>query len=238
MAGTATTFDPVRAAVRLEIKELDATARTFEGLGSTWDLDLGDDMIHRGAFKATLDAWRKKDELMPLFYGHNYRDVGALVGNMVDYRETKTGLWIKAELLEDASGEAVLLRMRKKILNGLSIGYRPVKVDFEESDDARFGQVRHIRELELHEISVVPFPMNTGSRIDLGTVKDMTREGLLELQEAVAGALKGGAVPPAAPPPAPAPPSDEEKGEGDAPDMALYDKLRVRALGFNPKVRR
>ena len=45
---------------------LDEDSRTFEGLAATWDLDLGGDVIHRGAFKRTLEEWQKAGSVIPL----------------------------------------------------------------------------------------------------------------------------------------------------------------------------
>ena len=44
--------------VTFAVKSVDQKARRFAGLASTWDLDLGNDVIHKGAFAKRLNDWR------------------------------------------------------------------------------------------------------------------------------------------------------------------------------------
>lgn len=209
--------------IPFEVKELDEKARTFEGIASTWALDLGDDVIHRGAFKGTIAQWKKDGKVLPLIDQHNYGSVRAVVGKMVDAKETKDGLWTKWEVIGGPDGDEILRRLKGNYVDGLSIGYRATKTDFEDSDEARFGEVRNIRELELHEVSVVVFPMNPGARVDFSSVKCLPREALMTLKGAVDEALD-------------AEPEEKDqqketlKGEGESPDVSALDRLRLRRL--------
>jgi len=236
---------PTRIVARFEVKALDEKARSFEGLASTWDLDLGDDVIHPGAFKDTLNEWRKSDAQLPMFYGHNYRDIGSLIGHFPDFKETKSGLWVKGVLLDDPAGEAALVRLRARVLKGMSIGYMAQKFDFEDSDQARFGVIRNIHKAGLNEVSLVPFPMNPGAQVDLGTVKTLARERLLELKAAVEEALSapedGGEEH------APAPPQPSTEGKvapatpapgDDEPDYSKFARLQLRRLAHYPNARK
>jgi HK97 family phage prohead protease len=235
----------IRSVVPFEVKALNEKARTFEGLASTWDLDLGDDVIHKGAYKDTLAEWRKSSSQLPMFYGHNYRDIGSLIGHFADYKETDAGLWVKGELLDDPFGDAALKRLKAKILSGMSIGYQALKFDFEESDEARWGTIRNIFKAKLNEISLVPFPMNPGATVDLSTVKDLAREQLLQFKDAVEEALRGpghGGAEADAPPlqpddkkataPAPSAAEDEE------PDYDAFATLQLRRLALHPNARK
>ena len=167
---------------RFEVKELDAEARTFEGLASTWDRDLGDDVIHPGAFKRTLSHWRQSKRALPLLDQHNYHTVRSVVGKLLDARETDEGLWTKWQVIDGPDGDEILRRLKGGYVDGLSIGYRPVKYDFEESDDARWGEIRHLREVELKEVSVVIWGMNPNALVDTDSVKALiqaARDGRL-----------------------------------------------------------
>lgn len=161
------TKDMVRAA--LEVKAVDEDARTFRGLASTWDLDLGGDVIHRGAFRRTIDHWRGSGKPMPLIDLHNYGSIRAVVGKMVDAEETEEGLVTEWEIIEGPDGDEVMRRVKGGYIDSLSIGYRAVSFDFSDGEDG--GQIRHIREVELKEVSLVIWGMNEGARIDAASIK-------------------------------------------------------------------
>jgi hypothetical protein len=84
-------------------------------------------------------------------------------------------------VIDGPDGDGVLERIRSGVVKSMSIGYKPVKFDFEESSAARFGVVRHLRKLELDEVSLVLRPMNPAATIDTGSVKSML--GLEQLSD-------------------------------------------------------
>lgn len=233
--------DPIFAP--FQVKQLDENARTFEGLSSTWQLDLGDDVIHRGAFKNWLADWRKSGRTLPLIDQHNYGSVRSVVGKLLDAKETKDGLWTKWEIIEGEDGDEILRRLKGGYIDGLSIGYRPLKYDFEDSEDARFGQIRHLREVELLEVSLVIWPMNEGARIDFSSVKalmcrqdltDEEKKEVVALHERIEARLAEQDDDDDVRQPDP-PKTGEEKPEDDgAPDTSLFDRLQLQRLGWRP----
>lgn len=156
-----------------QVKQVDAAERTFEGLASTWDLDLGGDVIHRGAFRKTLQEWRASSRVIPLIDQHNYGSVRAVVGKLIDAKETADGLWTKYEVIDGPDGDEVLRRIEGGYVDGLSIGYRAIKIETPTEDEARRGVWRHLKEVQLREVSVVIWPMNEGARIDTDSVKSL-----------------------------------------------------------------
>lgn len=158
---------------RFEVKSLDLDARTFTGLSSTWDEDLGGDIIHEGAFKNTLKEWKSSGSIIPLIDQHNYGSIRSVVGKMTDAKETDDGLESTFQVIEGPDGDEVLRRIKGQYVDGLSIGYEPVKWEYEEKEDSRWGQLRHLKEVKLHEVSVVIWPMNPGATIDRSTAKAM-----------------------------------------------------------------
>lgn len=171
-----------------EVKAADAEARTFEGLASTWDLDLGNDVIHRGAFARTIDHWKASGgrRVIPLLDNHAgsmrpQASVRDIIGKMVDARETDDGLWTRYSVARTPAGDDVLTLARDGMLSGLSIGYAVVPGAVEMK-----GRTRHLKELKLGEVSVVILPMNPGARIHAHTVKSLlaaAREGTLTDEE-------------------------------------------------------
>lgn len=167
-----------RFVVKFAVKAdaIDEEERTFEGLASVWGKDLGDDVMHAGAFKKTIAEWKKGDEAIPLLNSHNHWDVLSAVGQLVDAKETKDGLWTKWEIIKGPDGDRVLDRIRpgangRSPVGKMSIGFEPMKIDFEKDDSARFGQIRNLREVSLKEVSLVLFPMAPGASIDASSVK-------------------------------------------------------------------
>lgn len=153
--------------------------RTFEGFASTWDQDLGQDVIHKGAFKETLTAWRNSKEALPLLDSHNQFSILAALGQMLDGKENNKGLWTKWEVLDGPEGDGVLKRLRPSKANGrsivgkMSIGFIPEEFSFEQpkGTDSFWDRIRHITKASLKEVSLVLFPMNPMASIDASTVK-------------------------------------------------------------------
>lgn len=154
---------------------------TFEGLLSTWDLDLGGDVIHKGAYKRTLDHWQSSGRVIPLLDSHDgFTSVENAVGKLTDAKETDEGLFTRWQTVpDDRKAEAVLKRVAGGFVDGMSIGYAPIKTRAATEEEQAKGIFRHIDEISLKEGSVVIFPMNTGARVDAGSVK-AAAEALLE----------------------------------------------------------
>jgi HK97 family phage prohead protease len=165
---------------RFQVKEIDTETRVFEGLAATYDLDLGGDIIKPGAFRQTLKDWRNGGRTLPLLDSHNHWSVRDAVGKLIDAKETDEGLWTKWRVVPGNDGDEILARLRpdddgQSFIDSMSIGYRPIKWEFEEEadDDGRLmDRIRILKEIELHEVSLVLFPMNPGARVEPASVKD------------------------------------------------------------------
>lgn len=148
------------------VTSIDGKARTVTGISSTWNLDAGGDLITQGAYAAWLARWQKDPFIVPLVDTHDYSSVHNVVGKMTDAHESAEGLVSTFELVEDdPAAEAVYRRMKGGFVTGLSIGYIPKRVRTPTSQQRSAGVVRIIDEIELHEISVVIFPMNTEAEV-------------------------------------------------------------------------
>jgi HK97 family phage prohead protease len=157
----------------------DPTSRTFEGLAATWEKDLGNDIIEKGAFKDTLKLWKSGSEAIPLLNSHDQYDIFSAIGQLVDAKETDAGLWTKWEVIDGAEGDGVLARLRpskttgKPIVGKMSIGYMPIEYSYEQppGTESFWDKIRHLTKVDLEEVSLVLFPMNEGASIDASTVK-------------------------------------------------------------------
>jgi len=156
---------------KLEIKSQNETedVLTFEGIASPFDgkADTGGDVIHSGSFSRTLE---QKGTSRILLFNH---DPNQPIGS-VELVETKSGLEVvKGEIeLGIQRGREIALLVKKKIMKGMSIGYKSVKGKIEYKNNER-----HLREINLYELTLTPFPMNT--RANVTSFKSMDFEGIL-----------------------------------------------------------
>ena len=140
----------------------------FEGYANTFDnLDLVDDIVHKGSFKKTLKESKKRG----LFFMHNTNDIANLLGQAVDLKEDDTGLKMKGEIdLNDPMGAKAFRLIKSGVIDRMSIGFQIVKADWEELKDKL---IRHIKEMKLYEISILPigYAANPQSLIDPTSIK-------------------------------------------------------------------
>jgi len=147
-----------RKLVDLVIDEVE-TDGSFSGYASLFGLvDLGKDVVERGAFAKSLRA-RGASGIRMLFQ----HDPNEPIGVWTEVKEDARGLFVRGRLANGVGrARDVLSLMRNGALDGLSIGFRAVRA----KNDSASG-VRHIYEADLWEISVVTFPMLPEARIDM-----------------------------------------------------------------------
>lgn len=142
---------------RFEIKEV-TDEGTFEGFASVYGvLDNGGDIVEKGAFARTLNAHPD----VPILWRHEH-PIGK--GHIED---SDRGLIVKGRLtMAVAQAKEALALMKDGVVSGLSIGFRAMK-------DEVVNSVRHLKEVRLYEVSIVPFPMNEAATIT--KVKEMPK---------------------------------------------------------------
>lgn len=162
----------------LEEKGLDPEARTFQGFASVFgNVDEGGDVIHKGAFKKTLREMTRADgsSRIKVFWIHDFQTPigrlleasevarGKLPGSVLDRAPDATGgLWVKGYISQIEEGDKALTLMRDGVMDELSIGYKSLKEEMEDTDD---GRVRHIHELACMDVSPVPLAMNAAALV-------------------------------------------------------------------------
>lgn len=142
--------------VSLDLKAVEDDG-TFSGYASTFgNADQGADVVVAGAFAKTL-AQRPATKIKML----RDHDPRQLIGQWLDAKEDKRGLFVKGKLLLDieAAREAYAL-LKAGALDGLSIGFRTLK---DRWDSAK--KVRFLEEVDLREISLTAFPMNESASV-------------------------------------------------------------------------
>ena len=135
----------------LKVVDSDGAQGVFKGYASIFGKrDLQDDIVEPGAFKRTLD---QKKGRFPVLFQHDPMEP---IGQVVEAAEDNRGLRITGQLaLGVRRGAETLELLKSKIIQGLSIGYRAVVHEMNNETGTR-----HLKEIELFEISPVVFPAN------------------------------------------------------------------------------
>jgi HK97 family phage prohead protease len=117
------------------------------GYPSVWDVvDLGNDVVHAGAFAKTLaDGGRVR-----FLYGHDHRSV---LGAPLELKEDAEGLFGRFRISKTRLGEEVRTLLHDGALDSFSIGYRARDFRFDEK------AIRHLDGIDLLEVSVVAVPL-------------------------------------------------------------------------------
>lgn len=144
--------------VAFEVKAVNLETGEFEGYGNVKNYqDDGKDMVDDGAFVKTVAEWgpagKNRVKVLAL-----HRSDWLPVGRPVELREDTVGLYIKGKISDTSLGRDVLTLMRDGVLTEMSIGYETIKAEM-------VAGVRHIKELRLYEISLVPWAMNDRSTV-------------------------------------------------------------------------
>lgn len=142
--------------VPLEIKAFGESG-SFEGYASIFgNIDLGGDVIERGAFKEIVKG---RDGKVKILNQHNMRDP---IGT-AEIKQDDKGLFFQGQLiLEAASARSAYALMKGGALDGMSIGYDVLEGGAKILESG----IRQLKSLKLWEISPVTFGMNPLAGID------------------------------------------------------------------------
>lgn len=141
----------------IELKEtaIDMSARTIEGYAATWDLDLANDIINKGAFTKTIDEGFKNGRVKMLWQH------GDPLGMPTEMFEDDRGLYVKGKISRTQLGDEALELMRDRVVDRMSIGFSIPQNKSGFTDEG----VRIISEVKLFEFSPVTFPANEAAHI-------------------------------------------------------------------------
>lgn len=131
---------------------------TFYGYASLFGVtDLGRDVVSRGAFTKSL-AQRPAARVKML----REHDQSEPIGVWSEITEDTKGLRVSGKLvLDTVKGRETHALLKAGALDGLSIGYRTKSARMDKAKG-----VRMLDEVELHEISVVTFPMLPAATVE------------------------------------------------------------------------
>lgn len=145
----------------LEVKQ-EGEEGLFEGFLSVMNTpDQGKDIVLPGAFKASLEAYQKKGEPVPLLWQHDKtQPIGVMYAAEEKSVGNRYGLFGKFKLVlgVQKAKEAYLL-LKAKAIKGLSFGYRPLEVDYDAKGH------RLLKSVDFREGSLVTFPMHQEAEV-------------------------------------------------------------------------
>lgn len=157
----------------------------FKGYASVFDVvDGHGDVVMPGAFQQNLTSWKRLKNWPKLLWQH---DATQPIGYITKLYEDAVGLVMEAQLLlELPKAQEAYTLIQSGVLDGLSIGYKVLK-----SISKKRGQGRHLKRINLFEVSLVTFPSN-----DAATIHDVKKSGeisdarLISVLDRLRGALK------------------------------------------------
>jgi len=138
----------------LPSKNISIDSIMIEGYASTVDTDRQGDIVPSSVWKQGIANYLKNPVILA------YHDHSEPIGRMVDHRVDSKGLWIKARI-SAAAGEVFNL-IKDEVLTAFSIGFRIADAEYNAATELFV-----VKELELHEISVVSVPANQNTLFSL-----------------------------------------------------------------------
>lgn len=136
---------------------------TIEGYASTNDVDRHGDVVPASVWEAGIKNYLKNPVILA------YHDHEEPVGRMTDHRVDEKGLFVKARI--SAAAEDVFNLVKDGVLTAFSIGFRIVDAEYNSA-----LELFVVKELELHEISVVSVPANQNTLFSLSKAFDTAEE--------------------------------------------------------------
>ena len=136
---------------------------TIEGYASTVDVDRHGDIVPASVWEKGVENYLKNPVILAY---HNHSEP---IGRMVEHRVDAKGLWIKARISK-AAGDVYDL-VKDGVLTAFSIGFRIADAEYNSA-----LELFVVKELELHEISVVSVPANQNTLFSLSKAFDTAEE--------------------------------------------------------------
>lgn len=137
----------------LPAEEADAPLQ-ISGYASTVDVDRHGDVVPASVWERGLENYLKNPVILA------YHDHTQPVGRMTEHKIDGRGLWVKAKISKAA--EKVYQLVKDEVLTAFSIGFRIKDAEYNTA-----AEVFVVKELELHEISLVSIPANQNTLFNL-----------------------------------------------------------------------
>ena len=142
----------------------------------TREPDAYGDVIAKGAFLETIQAWKDSGNVLPGLYGHRLDDPDFYVAGAAEMGEDDHGWWVKGEFdLESPKGNQVYRLVKGRRLSQLSFAYDTLDEGQVVLDDG--AKANELRKVHVHEFSFVPVGANRETSV---VAVKATTESLVE----------------------------------------------------------
>lgn len=133
----------------------DSGSGQFEALVAVFgNVDRIGDKILPGAFTNTLANWAKKGRPIPVIFSHEWGNLDAHIGEVLEAKETDEGLWVKGQLeMDEPFAARVFKKMQKGTIAEFSFAYDVIQ-------GKASGDVFELQELDLFEVGPTLIGMN------------------------------------------------------------------------------
>ena len=133
----------------------DEGAGQFEAIVAVFNnVDRAGDRIVPGAFTRTLGEWEAKGRPIPVIYAHQWDNLDAHIGKVLEAKEVEEGLYVQAQLdMGEAFAKRVWKKMREGTLAEFSFAY-------DVADGKMAKGVYELRDLDLLEVGPCLVGMN------------------------------------------------------------------------------
>lgn len=122
------------------------------------------DIVAKGAFIDTIEAWKAAGNTIPALYGHRLDDPDFFVGGAIESGEDDHGWWVKGEFdLESPKGAQVYRLVKGRRLNQLSFAYDVLEEGQVVLEDGT--KANELRKLNVYEFSFVPVGANQDTSV-------------------------------------------------------------------------
>lgn len=136
---------------------------TIKGYASTNDVDRHGDIVPASVWEKGIQNYLKNPVILA------YHNHSAPIGRMTEHTVDEKGLLVKARISQ-AAGDVYNL-VKDGVLTAFSIGFRIVDAEYNSA-----LELFVVKELELHEISVVSVPANQNTLFSLSKAFDTAEE--------------------------------------------------------------
>lgn len=178
-----------------EVKSVDAKNRRLRALGSTASVDRDGERVEPGAFKATLDSYRKNPVIVA---SHVYRSADGtptVIGHAKEIEATEAGLPFTMQFAETPLAEQYWSLYRDGHMRAFSVGFIPRAWRDEPVDPQQpmMQRRRTFTEVELLEISAVAVPSNREALVLAAGSGNGAAQKILDQDEFIRRAAKAAA---------------------------------------------
>jgi len=132
---------------------------SFSGYASVFgNTDRQNEVVIPGAFSKTLPAFLKDG-----FGALNHEWASLPIATISEAREDSRGLYVKGEFHSTPDAQAARTIVRERLERGKSVG---LSIGYKVTDDEFKEGSRHLKEVDLFEVSLVSVPANAEAQVE------------------------------------------------------------------------